>query len=395
MTTTPPPWDAVVVGARVAGSATAMLLARAGLRVLVLDRMRPGADTLSTHALMRAGTLQLKRWGLLDRVVTSGTPAVRRTVFHYGDGETVPVSIKPAAGVDALFAPRRTLLDPLLVDEAERCGAVVEFGVTVTRMLRGDDGRVVGVRVRDASGRERDERADLVVGADGRSSLVAAAVQARTLVAGRARSSISYGYLEGLPADGYEWFWSPRRSAGIIPTTGGLSCVFVGAPPDDVSALRRSLRPETVFRELAGQASSALLDRLDAAVLVGRLRHDRGLPGHLRAAHGPGWALVGDAGYWKDPLSTHGMTDALRDAELLARAVVSGVAAGGTGSPAGRQALVAYQATRDHLSMQMVDVVERIAAFDWDLTAIRGLLRQLASAMSDEVEALSELPSAA
>ena len=109
MTITPSPWDVVVVGARVAGSATAMLLARAGLRVLVLDRMRPGADTLSTHALMRAGTLQLKRWGLLDQVVASGTPAVHRTVFHYGDGETVPVSIKPAAGVDALYAPRRTL----------------------------------------------------------------------------------------------------------------------------------------------------------------------------------------------------------------------------------------------------------------------------------------------
>lgn len=395
MTTTPPPWDAVVVGARVAGSATALLLARAGLRVLVLDRMRPGADTLSTHALMRGGTLQLKRWGLLDRVVGAGTPAVRRTVFHYGDGETVPVSIKPAAGVDALYAPRRTVLDPLLVDEAEQCGAVVEFGVAVTAVLRGDDGRVVGVRVRDASGRERDERADLVIGADGRSSLVADRVQARTLVAGRARSSIFYGYVKGLPADGYEWFWAPRRSAGVIPTTGGLSCVFVGAPPDDVESSRRALGPQAVFRELAREASPTLLDRLDAAEPVGRLRHDRGLPGHLRAAHGPGWALVGDAGYWKDPLSTHGMTDALRDAELLARAVVSGVAAGGTGSPAGRQALITYQATRDRLSLQMVDVVERVAAFEWDMTAIRGLLRELASAMSDEVEALSELPSAA
>ena len=395
MTTTHTPWDVVVVGARVAGSATAMLLARAGLRVLVLDRMRPGADTLSTHALMRAGTLQLMRWGLLDQVVASGTPAVRRTVFHYGDGETVPVSIKPAAGVEALYAPRRTLLDPLLVDEAERCGATVEFGVAVTAVLRGEDGRVVGVRVRDASGRERDERADLVIGADGRSSLVADQVQARTLVAGRARSSILYSYFEGLPADGYEWFWGQRRSAGIIPTTGGLSCLFVGAPPDDVSALRRSLRPEAVLRELAREASPALLERINAARPVGQVRHDRGLPGHLRAAHGTGWALVGDAGYWKDPLSTHGMTDALRDAELLARAVVSGVAAGGTGSPAGQQALVAYQSTRDDLSMQMVDVVERIAAFDWDMTAIRGLLRQLASAMSDEVEALSELPVAA
>ena len=390
-----PHWDVVVVGARVAGSATAMLLARAGLRVLVLDRMRPGADALSTHALMRAGTLQLQRWGLLDRVVAAGTPAVRRSVFHYGDGETVAVSLKPAAGVDALYAPRRTVLDPILADEAERCGATVEFGVSVTAVLRGDDGRVVGVRVRDGAGRERVERADLVVGADGRASLVAAQVAAPTLVAGRSASSIVYGYFEGLPVDGYEWYWSLRRSAGLIPTTGGLSCAFVGAPPGDVTALRRALGPQQLFRELAAQTSPALAARLDGAARVERLRHDNGRPGHLRTASGPGWALVGDAGYWKDPLSTHGITDALRDAELLARAVVSARAVGGARSAAGGVAMAAYQATRDRLSLQMVDVVDRVATFDWDMAAIRGLLRELASAMSDEVEALSELPSAA
>lgn len=391
----PPRWDVVVVGARVAGSASAMLLARAGLRVLVLDRMRPGADALSTHALMRAGTLQLTRWGLLEQVVAAGTPPVRRTVFHYGDGETVPVSLKPAAGVDALYAPRRTVLDPILVQEAERCGATVEFGVAVTAVLRGDDGRVVGVRVRDAAGTEREERADLVVGADGRGSLVATEVGASTLVAGRNASSVVYGYFADLPVEGYEWYWSLRRSAGVIPTTGGLSCVFVGAPAADVAALRRVLAPQAVFRTLAGQTSPELVERLRAATPVERLRHDAGRPGHLRTPSGPGWALVGDAGYWKDPLSTHGLTDAVRDAELLARAVVAAREAGGTSSRAGAEAMAAYQATRDRLSMQMVDVVERVASFDWDLTGIRGLLRELASAMSDEVEALSELPSAA
>jgi flavin-dependent dehydrogenase len=390
-------WDVVVVGARVAGSATAMLLARAGLRVLVLDRMRPGADALSTHALMRAGTLQLQRWGLLDRVVAAGTPPVRRIVFHYGDGETVPVSLKPAAGVDALYAPRRTVLDPILADEAVRSGATVEFGATVTAVLRDGIGRVVGVRVRDADGRQRDERADLVVGADGRASLVADQVGAPTLVAGRGASSIMYGYFADLPSDGYEWFWSPRRAAGIIPTSGGLSCVFVGGAQHDVESLRRRLAPQELFRTLAGESSHGpdLLDRLAAATPVERLRHDTGRPGHLRTPWGPGWALVGDAGYWKDPLSTHGITDALRDAELLARAVIAAHSVGGAGSTAGAAAMAGYQTTRDRLSMQMVDVVERVTAFEWDLTAVRGLLRELASAMSDEVEALSELPSAA
>ena len=390
-------WDVVVVGGRVAGAATAMLLARAGLRVLVLDRMRPGADALSTHALMRAGTLQLHRWGLLGDVVAAGTPAVHRVVFHYGDGETVRLPLKPFGGVDALYAPRRTVLDPILADEAARCGATLEFGATVTQVLRGDDGRVLGVRVRDATGRERDHLGNLVVGADGRGSLVAEQVGARTLVAGRGASSVMYGYFEHLPAQGYEWFWASRRGAGIIPTSGGLSCVFVAAPPHDLVALRRGRTPQSLFQALAGQAAAGagLVDRIAAATPVERLRHDVGRPGHLRTASGPGWALVGDAGYWKDPLSTHGITDALRDAELLARAVVTAHTVGGPGSAAGAEAMAAYQVARDRLSARMVDVVEQVATFEWDLPGVRGLLRELASAMTDEVEVLRGLPSVA
>ena len=128
-------WDAIVVGARMAGAATALLLARGGLRVLCVDRSRYGSDTGSTHVLMRGGVLQLQRWGLLGGLIAQGTPPVRRTIFHYGD-ESVAVSIKPSGGVDALYAPRRTGIDALLVDAAERAGAVVEFGSAVTRLHR-------------------------------------------------------------------------------------------------------------------------------------------------------------------------------------------------------------------------------------------------------------------
>jgi len=166
-------WDVIVVGARVAGAATAMLLARAGLRVLCVDRSRQGSDTLSTHALMRGGVLQLTKWGLLDSVVAAGTPAVRRTVFHYG-AEQFAVSLKPAAGTDALYAPRRTVLDALLVDAAMRSGASVEFGTPVVGLCRAADDRVTGVLLRDRrTGRVRAELASIVVGADGRESLVA------------------------------------------------------------------------------------------------------------------------------------------------------------------------------------------------------------------------------
>ena len=166
-------WDVVVVGARVAGASTALLLARAGLRVLCVDRARFGSDTLSTHALMRAGTVQLQRWGLLADIVAAGTPPVRRTVFHYGD-EDVSVSIRPAAGVDALYAPRRTLIDAVIGEAASAAGATVRFGTTVTGLLRDADGRVTGVSLRGREGTVRTERAGLVVGADGRHSLVAA-----------------------------------------------------------------------------------------------------------------------------------------------------------------------------------------------------------------------------
>ena len=128
-------YDVVVVGARVAGASTAMLLARAGLKVALLDRGDYGSDTLSTHALMRAGVLQLSRWGVLDEVVAAGTPPVDKTLFHYGDGDMVQVSIRSSRGVDALYAPRRFVIDRILVDAAAAAGVDVHHGVTVTELL--------------------------------------------------------------------------------------------------------------------------------------------------------------------------------------------------------------------------------------------------------------------
>src|SRR5262245_29541092 len=115
-------YDVIVVGARCAGAATAMLLARYGMSVLLFDRERRGADTLSTLALMRAGVLQLHRWGLLDQVRAAGAAAIRTTSFAYGD-EVISVPIKDRNGVDALYAPRRTTLDVLLADAAATAGA--------------------------------------------------------------------------------------------------------------------------------------------------------------------------------------------------------------------------------------------------------------------------------
>jgi flavin-dependent dehydrogenase len=381
-------WDAVVVGARVAGAATSMLLARAGLRVLCVDRARPGADTVSTHALMRAGVLQLARWGLLGAVRDAGTPPIRRVAFHYGD-EEVAVSLKPGAGVDALYAPRRTLLDPLLAGAAREAGAVVRYGITVTGLLRGPDGRVTGVVVRDRDGSERPERAPLVIGADGRSSLVAGAVAAPLQYAGREASEVLYAYWADLPVAGYTWCYAPGVSSGAIPTNDGLTCVFVGGRPEIVRGQVEADGPATAMRLLADRGP--LGAPMAGARRVGNVRHVRGAPAHLRTPHGPGWALVGDAGYWKDPLSTHGITAALRDAELLARAVLRAPRPG----RAQTEALADYAAQRDALSLPMLRVVERVAAHDWTMPEVRELLMRMQSAMVDEVELLQGLPAAA
>src|SRR3989442_1282577 len=172
-----PHYDAIVVGGRCAGAATGMLLARGGLRVLVIEAARPGTDTLSTHALMRGGVLQLDCWGLLDAVVAAGTPAIRFTEFVYGE-EVETVEVRPGGGVCALRAPRRTLLDPLLLDAASAAGAEVRTAARVTRILTDAYG-VCGVEgVERGTGTPFRATATLTIGADGRRSTVAQAVGA-------------------------------------------------------------------------------------------------------------------------------------------------------------------------------------------------------------------------
>jgi flavin-dependent dehydrogenase len=375
-----PTYDVVVVGARAAGAATAMLAARAGLRVLVVDRGRYGADTVSTHALMRGGVLQLDRWGLLPEVVAAGTPPIRKATFHYRD-TSVAVDIGPSHGVDALYAPRRTVLDPLLVDAAAEAGAEVRFGVAVHDLRRDDRGRVVGIEATDRLGQRFAADARLVVGADGLRSVVAARVGAPTLLKGEGASAWVYGYWAGVEADGYEWAYRPGATAGVIPTNDGQACVFAGTTAASIGR-----RGRAAFEPLLEAASSSIAARVLEGRLVGNLRSFVGQPGYLRKAWGPGWALVGDAGYWKDPLSAHGITDALRDAELLSRAIVASVEEGDEAGP-----MQEYQNTRDRLSQRMFAVTDTLARQCWDDQEIGGLLRELSAAANDEVDVLASL----
>ena len=374
-------YDVVVVGARAAGASTAFLLARAGLRVLLVDRGRYGSDTMSTHALMRGGVLQLSRWGLLDAIVAAGTPPVRLTTFRYSKA-VVAVEIAPSFGVDVLYAPRRTVLDRLLVDAASGAGADTRFGAVVTDLCRDRRGIVTGVVGRTRDGERFRAGARLVVGADGIRSDVAALVAAPVERRGASVNAVTYGYWADLETNGYEWNFRPGAASGVIPTNDGLACVFAGAPRDRIG--RGGM--ETLIR-VAGDSSPQLARRLAKASAPREVRFFRGHPGFVRRSWGRGWALVGDAGYFKDPITAHGLTDALRDAELLTRAILD--VFGGVDEEV---ALAAYQATRDALSGDLFEVTEVIAGHRWTDEEIPALLVRLSRSMSAEVSALAALP---
>ena len=372
-------YDAVVVGARCAGAATAMLLARRGLDVLVVEQGERGADTLSTLALMRAGVLQLSRWGLLEGV-RAGTPAIRTTTFHYGEEAAVEIRIKPRDGVDALYAPRRTVLDPLLADAAEAAGADVAYRTRLVDLQRDRRGRVRGAIIEGRDGAPRPIAAGIVIGADGVQSIVARLCGAEPHRVGAHAGAVIYTFCPGLDVEGYHWYYAAGVSAGVIPTGGGDVLVFAAIPR---ARFMRELRFNLPagFHSVIEAAAPRLAPAVRAAAPVGPYRGFAGHTGYLRPAWGAGWALVGDAGYFKDPITAHGISDALRDAELLARAIEGGADAD----------FAAYQTIRDELSLPLFEYTDEIASFAWDFARLQMLHRKLSDEMAKEVLYLREL----
>jgi flavin-dependent dehydrogenase len=359
-----------------------MLLARQGRRILVVDRSRYGTDTLSTHALMRGGVLQLHRWGLLSRIRAAGTPTIRRTSFHYGD-DVVAIPIKAREGVDGLYAPRRTVIDSLLIDAAVEAGAEVVHGVRVVDLQRDREGRITGVVIDDNRRGRRGISTALVVGADGADSSVARLVGARTYRQGRHASGVIYGYWSGLDLDGYHWYYRPGVSAGAIPTNDGLTCVFVSLDAARLLADHHG-DLERRYHGLLAEVAPDLARTVAWAERRGMYHGFAGRQGYLRQSWGPGWTLVGDAGYFKDPITAHGITDALRDAEMLARAIIDG----------GDSALAHYQTTRDDLSHGLFEVTDDIASYAWDLETLKRWHLDLSEEMSREVAWVQALDTA-
>jgi flavin-dependent dehydrogenase len=347
-------YDVIVVGARVAGASTAMLLARRGLKVLAVDRAGFPSDALSTHQVQVPGAARLSRWGVLERVEAAGTPATRRVRFDPG-----PVVLEgrwPGVdGVDALYSPRRTILDKLLVDAAREAGAEVRERFAVDEILFDGD-RVSGIRGRERGGGAVREAARLVVGADGRHSLVAKAVRAPAYHAKPPQSIAYYTYWAGVPVEGGEMYGRERRMIGAWPTNDGLVMTYVAAPADEFKAFRAD--PEgSLLRSL--DAAGDLGERVRAGERAERMFGTADLHNRFHVPHGPGWALVGDAGLLMDPVTGQGIAHAFRDAELMTDAIAAGL----TGGEPLESTLAGYRTQRDAAALPMYELTTDLASF--------------------------------
>lgn len=370
--------DAVVVGARVAGSSTAMLLAREGHDVLLIDRAGPPADTLSTHALLRPAVIQLRRWGLLDTLKQQGTPPIRHVTLGFAD-QLVPFDLRSKSGVDELYAPRRTVLDEILLEAALDAGVTTRMSEDVTDVMWGDTGRVEGVVVRTEDGPE-EIPARFVVGADGNRSRISRLVDAKEIIFHEPMNAVIYAYFADLDATGYEWQFTPGVSAGFMPTNDDQVNVWAAYP----ASLERG-DTETRFWSKLEEASEQMATRVHAAERVSGFKSTPGLRCYLKDPGGPGWALVGDAGCTIDPIGAHGISAALRDAELCALAVDRTLRFPDEETDAIEQ----YRYTRDELSLPLFEETERLASYDWDASTASKLLRRLSDLADVESEFLA------
>ena len=331
-------YDVIVVGARCAGAPLAMLLARGGHRVLLADRAHFPSDTMSTHFMQPSELVQLRDWGLLGALLATGCPPCATVATHRGD--FLLVGTPPLPDGVAAYAPRRTVLDKLLVDAAAVAGAELREGCTVDDLIW-DDGRVAGVAGR-AGGRVVRERARVVVGADGCYSRVARLVGAASYDAVPCQTCTYYAYWEGVAVPGFEAYLlaDPALNILLFPTHDGAICSFIQWPLADFPRVRADVEGSA---RAAFAAVPGLAERLAAARRLGRFAGTADRDNHFRMPHGPGWALAGDAGYYRDPRTALGIRDAFRSAALLAGALDAGL----TGRMPLDAALAGYHRERD------------------------------------------------
>lgn len=351
-------YDVIVVGARCAGSPTAMLLARTGYRVCVVDRAVFPSDTVSTHLIHPPGVAALRRWGLLDEVLATGCPPIDTYAFDFG-----PFEIAGTPGPDdepVAYAPRRTVLDQLLVEAAADAGVEVREGFTVDDVVV-EDGRVVGIRGHEHGGTDVTEYASVVVGADGRNSRIARAVGAEQYDTLPRRQYSHYAYWSGVPLDGrFETHLRPPYGFAAWPTNDDLTLIIGGRAIDDFRENQTAIRQDVEgsflgLLDLVPEFAERVRSGTRETRLVGTA-----VDNFFREPFGPGWVLVGDAGHDKDFITAQGIMDAFLDAERCAAALDEVL----SGDRPFEEAMRAHQQERDEARRPIHDLTTDIATLE-------------------------------
>lgn len=341
-------YDVIIVGARCAGSPTAMLLARKGYRVLLVDKATFPSDTMSGHFLHQRGVARLKRWGILDRVLATNVPAISSVTLDLGPFSLVG-PVLPIDGVAALYAPRRSVLDYILVEAAVAAGAELREDFHVQDLLMEGE-RVTGIRGRHSQGEPVTEKAVLVIGADGMRSVVARSVQAPTYQSRPVFCCAYYAYWSGISLEEAEIFPRDHRLILTFPTNDGKVLVAIQWPRGEFDVIRRDIQGH--FMRTLEKCVPQLAERVRQAKQEERFLGTGDLPNFFRKPYGPGWALVGDAGHFKDPVLAHGISGAFHDAELLAEAADRGLA----GRQPLQEALADYEHQRNETALPLYEL---------------------------------------
>ncbi len=363
------PYDAIIVGARCAGAPLAMLLARKRYKILLVDRATfPSNLPTSTHLIHQPGIARLKKWGLLERLIGTGCPVIDH--YHYDIGEfSLTGCPPPFEGTAVAYAPRRIVLDKLLVDSAVEAGAELREGFTVEGLTTNGD-TVTGIRGTIGNGRNITEQAQIVIGADGPNSIVARHVKARAYNAMAPLMRTHFSYWSGVNLDGAELYPRDFRFVYGWNTNDGLALVGANWALSRFPKLPHAV--EESFFEVVDETAPNLAARLRAGK-----REERwcgaAIDGFFRQPFGHGWALVGDAGYKKDPCTGAGITDAFRDTELLAEAIDEGLA----GKRPLDEAMADYERRRNAIAMPIYEFTCQSAKFEPPTAELRQLLYAL------------------
>lgn len=354
-------YDVLVVGGRCAGASVARLMSIVGLKVLLVDQAPFPSDTISTHCITLPGLRQLARWDLLDRVVFTSAPVVHRLDFEVAN-RLEPLVFGAGQGAWTI-APRRYVLDSILLEAAKEVGVTV-WDRTRIQAIKRHPKRGISVFGLRASGERFQEFVGSIIGADGRHSIVARQMRAQTQHSAQSNLAGWYTYLTDLPGDAAHWVFGDATAAGSFPTNSGLTCIWAMR---DSRAIPRGTRDRgALFYSTLKEASIRLFEQAATVGMKERLTSINPANGYIRQAFGEGWALVGDACIFAHPITAHGISDAFRDAQLLADAMYSYL----DGKLSWHEAASNYQECQHTAGRRVFDATQKIAAVEWNFAEL-------------------------